>query len=138
MKLKILKLLDRDTHKTSRCLIKLVHKNTNYEITVTRAWLSRVIVRSQVDFEDCLVQLRRELERQHLLLLCNRYRRNAFVSSMARQMSGGLACYLVDLGVPADPATVVGSVDPAPSDEVAMAREQEKFIEEWITSCAEE
>lgn len=64
---------------------------------------SSLVFRSPVDCEEALIQLRQELERQHLLLLCNRFRRDAFVSSMACQMSSGLSCYLVKPRVPVSP-----------------------------------
>ncbi|MEU4513763.1 hypothetical protein AB0G05_30050 [Nonomuraea wenchangensis] len=94
-----------------------------------------LVFRSPVDFEDPLTELRQELERQGLLLLCNRFRRNAFVSSMARQMSTGLSCYLVTLGQPVDPGNLFDSLGPAPREAVVLAKEGAKFIEEWIASC---
>lgn len=91
-----------------------------------------LVFRSPVDFEDPLTELRQELERQGLLLLCNRFRRNAFVSSMARQMSTGLSCYLVTPGQPVDPGNLVDSLGPAPRETVVLAKEGARYIEEWI------
>lgn len=96
-----------------------------------------LVFRSPVDFEDTLTELRQELERQNLLLLCNRFRRNAFVSSMARQMSTGLSCYLVTPGRPVDPEKLVDSLGPAPREAVVLAEEAAKYIEEWIAGFNE-
>lgn len=52
------------------------------------------------DFEEALQGLRVRLESEGLHLLCNRFRRSAFVSSKSRQMSNGLSCYLVLSGDP--------------------------------------
>ncbi|MGP3921109.1 hypothetical protein [Nonomuraea sp. 10N515B] len=87
-----------------------------------------------IDYEDALRQLRAEPEQQNLLLLCNRFRRNAFVSSMARQMSDGLGCYLVIAGEPVSPELVVESLGPAPRKDVVLAVKASKFINEWIAS----
>ena len=55
-----------------------------------------VVVADGYDFEEALQGLRAQLEKRGYLLLCNRYRRDAFVTSLSRQMSGGLSCYLVE------------------------------------------
>ncbi|MGW4412872.1 hypothetical protein ACWEJ6_53505 [Nonomuraea sp. NPDC004702] len=91
-----------------------------------------LVFRSPTDFEDPLTRLRQELERQGLLLLCNRFRRNAFVSSMARQMSSGLSCYLVTPGRPVDPGSLVDSLGPAPRKAVVLAEEGARYIDDWI------
>ncbi|NAS25903.1 hypothetical protein GT755_30015 [Herbidospora sp. NEAU-GS84] len=90
---------------------------------------------STTDYEEVLLPLRRALESRGLRLLCNRFRRNAFVSSMARQMSDGLGCYLVQPGEPVRPDTVVSSLGSAPAEDVVSEAEQEEFIRLWIDSC---
>jgi hypothetical protein len=102
------------------------------ELRLVRAGTSPVVVRSSIDFEDALEQLRAELERQGLLLLCNRFRRNAFVSSMSRQMTDGLSCYLVDAGKPVSPEVIVECLGPAPRKDVVLADEAARFIGRWI------
>lgn len=92
----------------------------------------RLHVRSPVDVEDALTGLRRELERRGLLLLGNRFRRDAFVSSMARQMSAGLACCLVSPGRPVDPERIVDSLGPAPREAVVPEAEAAAYIRSWL------
>jgi len=89
---------------------------------------------SAVDFEEALSSLRLALEARGAILLCNRYRRNAFVSSLARQMTNGLGCYLVRRGRPVEPSQIVESLGPAPSDQVALAVDARAFVAEWIAS----
>ncbi|MFI7463153.1 hypothetical protein [Nonomuraea sp. NPDC049646] len=114
------------------CQVTTQTDGETYELRLTRASASPIRVRSSIDFEDALRQLRTELEQQNLLLLCNRYRRDAFVSSMSRQMSEGLSCYVVVAGQPVSPELLVDSLASAPRSDVVTAEEASKFINEWI------
>ncbi|MFI9847925.1 hypothetical protein ACIHFD_63705 [Nonomuraea sp. NPDC051941] len=105
-----------------------------YELRLTRASASTIRVHSSIDFEDALRQLRAKLEQQNLLLLCNKYRRDAFISSMSRQMSEGISCYLVVAGELVAPELLDDSLGPAPRSDVVTAKEASKFINEWIAS----
>jgi hypothetical protein len=89
---------------------------------------------SQVDFEDALCDLRRSLEEDDLLLLCNRFRVDAFVSSMSRQMTDGLGCYIVEPQWAVDPSLLVDALAPAPRERVAAESEANEFISNWIES----
>ncbi|WP_219460007.1 hypothetical protein [Nonomuraea rhizosphaerae] len=102
------------------------------ELRLDWTGVSPIILRSSVDFEDTLRELRATLEQQGFLLLCNRFRRNAFVSSMSRQMSDGLGCYLVTAHRPVSPDQIVNCLAPAPRESVVLAEENAKYIEEWI------
>ncbi|GGP13236.1 hypothetical protein LDL08_33075 [Nonomuraea glycinis] len=82
------------------CQVTAQNDDETYELRLNRAGASSIKVRSSIDFEDTLRQLRAELQQQNLLLLCNGFRRDAFVSSMSPQMSEGLSCYLVVTGEP--------------------------------------
>ncbi|MEU1384359.1 MULTISPECIES: hypothetical protein [unclassified Nonomuraea] len=67
-----------------RCQVTTWTDGETYELRPNRAGASSIRVRSSADFEDALRRLRAELERQNLLLLCTRYRRDAFVTSNER------------------------------------------------------
>ncbi|MFI7692414.1 hypothetical protein ACIBQ6_25325 [Nonomuraea sp. NPDC049655] len=127
-----LELVDMVDESFSRCQVMTWTDGETYELRLDRAGVSPIRVLSSVDFEDGLRQLRTELERRNLLLLCNRYRRDAFVSSMSRQMSEGLSCYLVVAGEPVSPELLVDSLGPAFRGDVVSAEEASKFIGEWI------
>lgn len=83
------------------------------------------------DFEEALQGLRAELESHGLHLLCNRYRRNAFVTSLSRQMSGGLGCYLVAPRRPVGPERIVACLGAADESDVVSRAEGEAFIANW-------
>ncbi|MFI6502053.1 hypothetical protein [Nonomuraea typhae] len=114
------------------CQVTTQTDDETYELRVNRAGASPIRIHSSIDFEDAFRQLRAELEQRNLLLLCNRYRRDAFVSSMSRQMSEGLSCYLVVAGEPVSPELLVDSLGPALRRDVVIAEEASKFINEWI------
>ncbi|WP_323101774.1 hypothetical protein [Intrasporangium sp. YIM S08009] len=88
------------------------------------------------DFEEALQGLRVRLESQGLRLLCNRFRRDAFISSLSRQMSNGLSCYLVLPGRPVDPKRIVPCLDPTAPGDVVSASEADNFIAKWKESTA--
>lgn len=93
-----------------------------------------IMTESTNDFEEALERVRSSLEAKDLLLLCNRFRREAFVSSMSRQMTDGLGCYLVASGVPVEPSSIVECLGPAPRESVVFRREAEKHILRWVRS----
>jgi hypothetical protein len=129
-----LELVDLADESLLPCQVTTRTDGERYELQLNRANASPIVIHSSIDFEDALRQLRAELEQQNLLLLCNRFRRNAFVSSMARQMSDGLGCYLVVTGEPVSPELIVESLAPAPREDVVLADEASKFINDWIAS----
>lgn len=101
-------------------------------------WLEgrRPLSAAGYDFEEALQRLRFRLESEGLHLLCNRFRRDAFVSSMSRQMSNGLSCYLVLSGRPVDPERIVPCLDPADARDVVSAAEADNFITRWKEAAA--
>lgn len=83
------------------------------------------------DFEDALEALRRDFEAMGRLVLINRFRRDAFVSPMSRQMSNGLSCYLVQPRRPIDSSMLVKCLDPADARYVVAEAEAREFIARW-------
>jgi hypothetical protein len=86
------------------------------------------------DFEEALQVLRARLEDRGLLLLCNRFRQDAFVTSLSRQMSDGLSCYLVKARVDLNPEELVECLGPADRSVVVTTSDAEAFIADWQTS----
>jgi hypothetical protein len=83
------------------------------------------------DFEEALVGLRLTLESDGLVLLCNRFRRNALTTPMCRQMSDGLSCYLVRPFESLNPDFVVDALGSADESDVCTLAESERFLEKW-------
>lgn len=132
-----IKLLHLNTGRKETCTV-LARRSADghtYEVEIRTEHDTMMTVRAADDYEEALEALRVRLEERSLLLLINRYRRNAFVSTMARQMSDGLACYLVQMGRPVSPRRIVSSIAPAPARVVVTLREADAFVEQWIDSC---
>ncbi|MEO3889674.1 hypothetical protein [Nonomuraea sp. B5E05] len=128
-------LLDITTGVKEACTIVSRHDDRSpYEIEIKKGDETVPAVQAKDDFEEALQMLRARLEERNLLLLINRYRKNAFVSAMARQMSDGKACYLVRMGKPFSRRQIAGSFDPAPASKVVTQREADDFLERWINS----
>jgi hypothetical protein len=78
--------------------------------------------------------VRAMLEERDFLLLCNRYRIDAFVSSMSRQMSDGLRCYIVKPNRAVDPSLIVESLESAPAELVSLCADADQYISRWMAS----
>lgn len=65
------------------------------------------------------------------MLLCNRFRRNALATSMSRQMSDGLSCYLVEPRKHLNPESIVACLGPTDRSSVVTRREAEAYVKEW-------
>ena len=81
--------------------------------------------------DEALLDLWNDLESSGTRLSINRFRRNAFMTGLARQMGGGLACYLVEWGRPVGPeyiAPALASTDPRA---VVSPSEHAAYINAW-------
>lgn len=88
------------------------------------------------DLEAALEPLRGRLDDAGVLLGCNRFRRNALLTGMARSMGDGKTHYLLSLFREPDIRTLVASLAPAPLDDVVTAAEAAAFIERCRKSLA--
>jgi hypothetical protein len=129
-----LDVLDTRERKTLKAQVVVRRREHERVLSVLLPDGRSVIGSSSRDFEESLQLLRNELESNDLLLLCNRYRMNAFASSMSRQMSDGLACYIVDMGHPVDPEHIADALAPAPAETIVSADEANEYIAAWIES----
>lgn len=71
-----------------------------------------------------------QLEPAGIQLCCNGARRNAWASTMQREMAAGYAVYLTRLGERGRPP-FVRTLDPAPRDDCGTVAEQQAFHEQW-------
>lgn len=127
------KLMHSATGRREKCAIAHEVSDGGYQLSLTSEALS-CEVSSHFDFEESLQALWDKLEEHGLVLLINRYRRNAFVTHMSRDMSDGLGCYLVRMGRPVRPRQIVSSLAGAPKRTVGTRREAEEFGKRWLAS----
>lgn len=127
-------LVDAEGHEHA-VRVRWWHDDDRARVTVEGVAGGPITAEAEPDVEAALAALRDRLDERGLLLLCNRFRRDAFVSGLARSMSGGLGCYLVRWGWPVSPSRIATSLDPAPRHRVVTAAEAEVWTARWIRSC---
>ncbi len=111
------------------CWVELSQVLGEYRVLLQGAEIQATA--SGYDYEEALDGLRETLESQGVFLLCNRFRRNAMVTSMCRQMSDGLACYLVKPFKAVGPEYVVESLGSAPAQDVCSIAESESYLRKF-------
>jgi hypothetical protein len=133
-----LKVMDTGTDAVTSCDVSWRRTGDLRSIDARMSDGRALVASSELDFEEAFQALRDQFEARRLLLLCNRYRIDAFVSSMSRQMSDGLLCYTVEARVPVDPSRLVECLAPAPLDKVVTREENDAFITAWIAGFDDE
>lgn len=85
------------------------------------------------DFFECLIDLRRLLEKDGGRVLCQGARRDVFPSPMMRS-SGCATAYVMRMGKPANEKEVVQIFDAAPANLVVSVLEQLAYYHQWLGS----
>ena len=94
----------------------------------------RALVAEGDDYFDCLTAVRRTLESEGAILLCQGARRDVWPSGMARSMAAGLKAYVLVNRRPPTPDDLVDIFDPAEPGDVGTVTEQERVRDEWFAS----
>ena len=90
--------------------------------------------RTEVDFEETLLEIYGILESEGLLLACNRFRKNVVVTSMSRQFSDGLSCYEVRYGRGVSAKFLVQTLDAVDPHLAVPLSVNRRFLQRWIWS----
>jgi hypothetical protein len=85
------------------------------------------------DFFECLVDLRRLVEKEGGKVLCQGARRDVFPSPMMRS-TGCATAYVTRMGESVTSPEVVHIFEPAPADLVVSVAEQQAFHRQWQSS----
>jgi hypothetical protein len=86
------------------------------------------------DFFEALVELRKELEKEGLLLLCYGASLNVYPSRMSREMAAGRAAYKATLGKQARREHLVQIFEQGPDIIPTSVQRQREFFEAWLKS----
>lgn len=86
------------------------------------------------DLFDALIDIRKELSRMGIVLLCNGAREDVFPSPASRSMAGGQMAYKLELGVPASRKNLLNIFDPAPIGLVTSPEQQRIYYSRWLES----
>ena len=94
----------------------------------------RTISGKSGDFFDALVQVRKTMEKENVLLLVYGASKNVWPSAMARSMGAGLRAYKMTMGRQALTTDLVEIFAPGPDVQPCTVAEQEKYKDEWFAS----
>lgn len=86
------------------------------------------------DYFDCLVQIRKNFEKENFRILCNGARYDVYPSQMSRQMGKGLKAYVMTLGKQALEEDLVNIFDPAEITKIGTVEQQKSYHNEWLKS----
>ncbi len=92
----------------------------------------RIWTAAEPDYFECLVSIRRSLEKNDLAICCQGARKDVWASGMARDMGAGLRAYVLKEGRKASIDDLVDIFDPAPAEVVATVAEQELYAKKWL------
>jgi len=90
------------------------------------------IMVSGENFFNCLIKIRKYLEKENLYIGCQGSVKNGYPSPMSFDMSLGTIAYTLQLGEPAKRNSLVNIFDPVPIASVGTVEEQNKFYAEWM------
>jgi hypothetical protein len=86
------------------------------------------------DLFSALCNLRLELDKSDIKLLCNGCRIDTYVSRMSRQMGGGRKVYQLTMNKQAGLDSLVDIFGEAPADKIGTVEEQKTFYQKWLDS----
>ena len=119
-------LVNGDEHKTN---IYLYEKKESYQIKFE---LDNVIIWSEGEnYFDALINLRKKLEVDNIMLLCKGCSRNVYPSPMILSMGDAIEAYELSIGKQAHTSDLVNIFEPCRHDEYASIEEQYIFFEMW-------
>ena len=96
----------------------------------------REITKTDTDFFSALCSIRRELEKENLMIACYGASKNVYPSPMLRSMGYGDKAYKLTMGKPARQEDIVSLFDSDKDVFPTTVDEQEKFYEEWLRSLS--
>ncbi len=99
---------------------------------VSLSFENRLIVKESSDCFGALTEIRRELEKEDIKLLCYGSCKNVRPSGMSRDMGGGIKAYRYALGKKPEMNDLVNIFATGPDVIPASIREQEDFWQTWV------
>ena len=113
-----LRIYEEDPHNRDNVLLEISFK-------------TKIISKSAEDFFSALQEIRKELEKEKILLLCNGSAENVYPSPMQRN---GSKAYILESGCPAKLSNVVDIFDRLDSLIPVSVEAQENFYAKWLKS----
>ena len=132
MKKENFKILCVKKYQNKSALVELTEKDDSVAIEFS---LEELILKKEGDnFFETLVELRKELEKMDIKLLCKGCCKNVYPSGMLLNMGAGRNAYTLIYGEQAKRNSLVDIFDACLLDEYATIQEQSEYFENWTLS----
>lgn len=132
MEKEILKILCVEQYQEKSASIELIEKDDSVEIEFL---LEKLMLRKDGDnFFETLTELRKDLEKRDIKLLCKGCCKNVYPSGMLLGMGAGRKAYTLTYGEQAKKSSIVDIFDSCLLEEYGNIEQQVEFFENWINS----
>ena len=122
--------IEKDEEKKAK--LELIENEDNVVITLYMEAVK--IEKKGENFFDTLIELREDLEKKNIKLLCKGCCRNVYPSGMLLSMGSGRNAYTLKYGEQAKMETLVDIFDSCSKEEYATVRDQLEYFENLILS----
>lgn len=113
-------------------LIELTENEDTVEIKFS---LEELVLKKEGDnYFETLIELRQELEKMNIKLLCKGCCKNVYPSAMILSMGAGEKAYTLVYGEQAKMSSLVNIFDPCSIEEYATIEQQLEYFESWTMS----
>ena len=126
------------------CLVNYREKNATIELTenqddvIIKFSLEKLVFQKKGNnYFETLIELRKELEKLEIKLLCKGCCKNVYPSGMLLSMGTGRNAYTLTYGEQAKINSIVDIFEPCSSEEYGTIEQQLEFFENWINSLGE-
>ena len=113
---------------------KLFSERTDRRCVLKLFYSDQEIVREQFDFFNCMREIRLELEKTRIQLLCNGAAKNVRPSGMSVDMGFGVKANKLELGKHSNMKNLVNIFDYDPQFEYVSVKVQEEYYKKWRLS----
>lgn len=126
------KILCVEKYQNKIASLELTEKDDSVEIKFS---LEKLMLNKEGDnFFDTLIELRKELEKMNIILLCKGCCKNVYPSGMLLGMGAGRKAYTLVHGEQAKMSSIVDIFDSCSFEEYGTIDQQADFFEDWINS----
>lgn len=126
------KILCVEQYQNKSATIELIEKDDSVEIEFS---LEKLMLRKEGDnFFETLIDLRKDLEKRDIKLLCKGCCKNVYPSGMLLGMGAGRKAYTLIHGEQAKKSSIVDIFDSCSLEEYGTIEQQVNFFEDWINS----
>lgn len=132
MEIEIYNVLCIEKNQEKNALIELTEKQDTVEI---KFYLEELVLEKEGDnYFETLIELRRELEKMDIKLLCKGCCENVYPSGMILNMGTGRKAYTLFYGEQAKMNSLVDIFASCSIEEYATIEQQLKYFDKWIMS----